>query len=131
MHHFPELFVAHQHCIQNRMIIKGKLILVEHSHPFSWRNIHTTLVGLDIPADDFHESGLAGSIGSNDTIAIPFGETDIYFVEKHPFAIGQSDVIYINHIAKKCAKIVRIEQDSIEQMKGFSIGISTNSAQHP
>ena len=58
------------------------MILIKYRHPFAGCNINGSLIGFYLAADDLEESGFTGTIGTDDTIAVSFCETDVHFVEQ-------------------------------------------------
>ena len=97
VHHLPHLFVTHEYGIEYGHFVEGELVLVQYGHALTRGDIHRSLIGFDLPADDFQKRGFTGPVGADDTVTVTLGETDVHLIEQNPLAIGQRYIIYTDH----------------------------------
>ncbi len=97
MHRIPELFIAHEHRIQNRGIIKFKVVLFQHGQAQSGTDFDISLGGFNFTGKDLEKSGFPGTVGADHPITIPLGKGNIHFIKQNPFPKQQGDIIRADH----------------------------------
>ena len=81
LHDLIQPGVAHNHRIQHRISVIGKVILLEHGNPLRLGNDDLSGGRLQIPAQDPQEGGLACTVGADDAVAVAIGEFQIHILE--------------------------------------------------
>ena len=82
LHDFIQPGVAHNHRIQHRIGIIGKVILLEHGDPLGFGDDDLPGGRLQIPAENPQEGGLACTVGADDAVAVAVGEFQIHIFKE-------------------------------------------------
>ena len=93
----PQFGMSHHHGIQNGLLIELELVLFEHSHTLAGCDLHGSLIGFDLSAEDLEEGTLTCPVGTDDAVTVAFGEIQVHFLEEDAFSVGEFDVFYRNH----------------------------------
>ena len=78
----PQLVMAHDHRVDRREVLKGELVLAQDAHALIGIHVHVASRWLNLATEDFHEGGLAGAIGADQTVAVAIAEAQGNILEK-------------------------------------------------
>ena len=92
-----EPLVAHDDRIHDRVGVVGVLILLEHRHAGFGEHRNFTGGGLQIPGENFEESGLARAVGADDAVAVALGKLQVHVGEEGLAAVLQAQVGNCDH----------------------------------
>jgi len=84
--------VAHEYGIENRVLIKSKLVLVEHGDPLFRPLADLAPVRLKLTGQDLQKGGFAGAVGAYQPVTVAGDKLDIDVLENHFLAIGESNI---------------------------------------
>ena len=73
------------------------MILFQEGKTLSRSDHHVTAGRLQFSGENLQEGRLAGTIGTDQTVAVSFSKFDVYIFEKSFFADPKSNVICTNH----------------------------------
>src|SRR4051812_10226666 len=81
-HRVPHLGVAHQHYVENPLVLVGELVLAQLADALVAVDRHRARGGFETAAEDLHEGRLAAAVGADQAIAIPAAEFDGHVLEQ-------------------------------------------------
>ena len=91
----PKGFVAHDDGVDNAIVVKGELILAEHAE-LSGAN-DGAFLRIEFAGEDLHKGGLAGAVGSGESVA-PSGRKGYRdFFEQNLGAVAHRYIAYTQH----------------------------------
>jgi hypothetical protein len=82
--------MAHDHGIENGILVKGELVLVEHRYALSRPFANLAPVRLKITCKDLQKGGFTSAVRPYKAVAVARGELDVNVLEDYPLAIGKS-----------------------------------------
>ena len=75
-HRSPHFDVAHQHHVEHPLVLVGELVLAELADALVGIDRHRAGAGLEVAAEDLHESRLAAAVGADQAVAVAAAELD-------------------------------------------------------
>jgi len=96
---FPERGVAHDDGVEHAVGIEGELVLAQDSDLLGAGD--GAFGGFQFTAQDFHEGGFAGAVGSGDGVAAAGEEGGGYVLEESAGAEAHRDIVDRNHGRKE------------------------------
>ena len=96
-HHLIETLMTDQHGVGGGFLFKGELVLAEHCNTLAGADKNIPFVRVEPAGQDLQESGLPGTVGADNAIAVAGGEFNIDVFEDNPLAIGKGDVRCLYH----------------------------------
>ena len=67
--------------------VEHEVVLFQYCHTFARSDEYGTFVGFQFPCQYFQKCGLAGTIGTNESVAVAFGKVDVHIIEQYASAI--------------------------------------------
>ena len=92
LHNLIETLVSHDNRIQNRILVILELVLLQEGETLSRRDHHFAAGGLQLPGEDAQERGLAGAVGTDESVALPLGKLDIDILKQRLLADAQGNI---------------------------------------
>ena len=92
LHDVVELAVAHDDGVKDGVFVEGEVVLFEDRHPVLGVDDDFAAGGLQFPGEDPQEGGFARTIGSDDAVAVAFGELQVHIFEKRLAAEAQAEI---------------------------------------
>ena len=86
LHHLPHCGVAHQHGVQNGAVVKLEVVLTQYAQTFAGTQFYGSLGGLKLSADGFEQSGLSGSVRTDDSIDVTTCKLHVHVLVQNAFA---------------------------------------------
>ena len=77
LHDLEETGITLDHGIEDDLIIIFVLVLFQEGQSLSLGNGNSAVGGIQLSAEDLKESGLSGAVGTDDAVAVSFGEFDV------------------------------------------------------
>ena len=90
--HLPQLGIAHQRDIENRLVLVEELILLQDPQAQALRDRNRALAGFDVAGQHVEERGLAGPIGPHQAVALASVELERYMGEECLLAVELADI---------------------------------------
>jgi len=84
--------MAHDHGIENGVLVKGELVLVEHCYALSPSLANLAPISLKLTCQDLQKGGFAGAVCPDKAVAVARGELNIDVLEDDSLAIGESNI---------------------------------------
>ena len=84
--------MAHDHGIENGVLVEGELVLVEHRDALPRAPGNLTPIRLKLTCQDLQKGGFAGAVRPDQAVAVAGGELDIDVLEDDSLAIGESNI---------------------------------------
>ena len=100
-HHRIQALVALNHGLQHRLLVVGKLVLLEHGQALAGRHFHRAGVGLQLAGQDFQERGFARAVGPDEAVAVARQEFGGNVFKQDALAIAQAHIGGRNHSVRK------------------------------
>ena len=88
----PELMVAHDHGVDDPLVLEGELVLAQLAEPGARLDHHLPGGRFQVPAEDLHEGGLAAAVGADQPVAVTIAELDGDILEQRPGAELHGDI---------------------------------------
>ena len=95
--HLVQPLVAHHDGVQNGILVKGKVILLQHAHPLAGIDNDLSLAGFQLSGEDPQKGGFARPVGADNTVAVAFGKFQVNVFEKILPVKIDADIRYVNH----------------------------------
>ncbi|MNW65445.1 hypothetical protein D3C74_438290 [compost metagenome] len=70
--------MPHDNCLQNRIFIVLKMILLQHSHTFARSHMHVPGVGFNLSGQDLQKSRFTGTVRPDQAVAVSWCEFYVY-----------------------------------------------------
>ena len=86
VHNIHQMLVAHDDSAEHLILVIGIMVLLQDGHALPRRNVDGALGRLNITAQKLQESGFAGTIGTDDAVAIARRELDRYVLKEDALA---------------------------------------------
>ena len=86
VHNVYQMLITHNNSTKNLILIKGKVILLQHRHTLARSNINRSLGRLNITTQKLQKSRFTSTIGTNNAIAVARGKFDGYILKQDTFA---------------------------------------------
>ena len=97
-HRLPQLRVAAHHHIEHPLILVGELVLIQSAEAHARLQHDIAGARLQLAAEHLHESGLAGAVGADESIAVTVGELDRDLFEQRFRAKLNGDIRGSKHL---------------------------------
>ena len=98
LHDLIQALVAHDDRLEHLVLVKLKVILLEHGHALARRDDDLAGGGLQIAGEHLEEGGLARTVGADDAVAVAGCELDVDVFEQRLAAVGQGHVLRCDHL---------------------------------
>ena len=92
-----QALVALDDRIQNDLVIIFEMVLFQDAEPGAGRHGDSTAGRLQTSGQNLQEGGFSGTVCTDDTVAVAFGEFDIDIFKKRFLSKAQSDIIGTDH----------------------------------
>ncbi|MNN74165.1 hypothetical protein D3C81_1903350 [compost metagenome] len=89
--------MAHNNCFENRKFIILVVVLLQNCHTLARSHMNITCVRLNFTRQNLQERRFAGTIRTDQTIAVPWRKLYIYIFEKCSFSITERYTICTDH----------------------------------
>ncbi len=89
--------MAPDHGIENSVLVKGELVLVEHRDALSSPPGNLAPIRLKLTCHNFQKGGFSGAVRPDQAVAVARSKLDIDVLEDDPLAIGESNIGYSYH----------------------------------
>jgi hypothetical protein len=112
--------MAHDYRVENSVLVKGELVLVEHGDSLSRAPDNFPPIRFKLTRQNLQKGGFAGTVRPDQAVAVAGGKLDIDVLEDDPLAIGESNVGcgYHGHVLKnKSHKEISRGMDCFVQKK--------------
>ncbi len=86
VHNVHQMLVAHNNGAEHLILVKGIVILLQYRHTLAWGNLNGAFGWLNIPAQELQESGFAGTVGTDNAIAVAWGKFNRYILKQDTLA---------------------------------------------
>ena len=93
LHNLIQSGVSHNNCIQNRIGVVFKVILLQERKTLSRCDHNVAVGGLKLSGQDLQKSRFSCAVGANETVAVSFCKFDVDIFKQGFFSNPQSDVI--------------------------------------
>ena len=97
LHDLIEPCVAHDDGIHDGVAVVFEVILLEDGETLPRCDGDIALGGIEISGEDLEKSGLAGTVGTDEAIAVAFGELDVDIFEQGLFAHTVGYIVCTDH----------------------------------
>ncbi len=77
--------MAAEHGLYDGAFVKLEVVLRKHGEPFAGAEGHEAVGGGELAGEHAHQRGLAGAVGTDDAVAVPFVEGQVYVLEECSF----------------------------------------------
>ncbi|CDD62200.1 uncharacterized protein BN684_02026 [Clostridium sp. CAG:505] len=87
LHNVIETFVAVQNGFHNFKFVEHEVVLFQYCHTFTGSNEYRAFVGFQFTCQYFQKCGLAGTVSTNESVAVAFGKVDVHIIEQYASAV--------------------------------------------
>ncbi len=98
LHVVPQLFVSDKNGVEDRIFVESEVVLDEDRQTFAGSHFDASFGGVEFAREYFEESGLASTIGTNDTIAVAGCKLKVDVFEEWFFVELNGEVCNCNHL---------------------------------
>ena len=78
-----EVLLVDNNCTDNIILIKGKMVLLQHGHALTGSNIYGTLGRLNITGKQLQKGGFTSTVGTNNAIAVSRSKLNGNVLKEH------------------------------------------------
>ena len=86
VHNVHQVLVAHDDSAQHLILVIGIMVLLQYGHALTRGNVDGALGWLNIATQELQEGGLAGTVGTDNAIAVARRELDGYVLKEDALA---------------------------------------------
>ena len=97
LHDLVQPGVAHNHRVQNRVLVVFKVVLLKKGETLSRRDGDLAAGRLQLTGQNSQKCGLAGAVGSDQAVAVALGELDVHILKQCLFPHPEGYVVCTNH----------------------------------
>ena len=131
LHDIVEALVAHDHRIDNGVIIILEVVLLQEGEALSGGDGDVPVGGVQLSGQDLQEGGFSGPVGADQPVAVPFRKLNVYIFKQRLFADAECNAVCTDHIVVPAFPVMYLSQwgRSTSSGRRFSAGRSeTQSA---
>ena len=102
LHHIVQMLVAHDDGVHDGVFVIGVLVLLQNGNPFAGIHDHSAGSGIQFAGEDPQKGGLAGTVGTDDAVAVAGEELQVNMLEQPLTAKLHTEIADSNHFILLC-----------------------------